>query len=89
MKKLFAFSAITFIMTQANAQQPLYQSKAFSIYPDKTIQGKNEARALSATHLVSNYQSPANKFQSADISFKFAINGRDNEMLPVRIIIFL
>ncbi|MEO8795536.1 MAG: glycogen debranching protein, partial [Daejeonella sp.] len=33
-----------------------------------------------ATELVSNYQSPANEFQSSKITFKFSINGKDNEM---------
>ena len=61
--------------------QPVYHSAAFSIEKDKVVQGKYEATALSPTHIVSNYQSPANLFQSATIEFKFAINGRDNEML--------
>ncbi len=38
------------------------------------------ARVLSPTELNSNYQSPANEFQNPRITFKFAINGRDNEM---------
>ena len=62
------------------AQDPLFRSDAYSIYHNKVVQGKNVASALSATHMVSNYQSPANEFQGADISFKFSINGRDNEM---------
>jgi len=66
------------------AQQPLFKSNAFSIYTDKVVQGKNEAKAVSATHMLSNYQSPANEFQSANISFKFSINGRDNEMFMGR-----
>ena len=69
------------MISESFSPQPIYQSPAFSIYPDKVIQGKNEAFALSSTHLKSNYKSPANEFQSADIIFKFAINGRDNEML--------
>ena len=80
MKKITAcFFALLFLV-KLSAQQPLFQSGAFSIYPDRVVQGKNEAKALSATHMVSNYQSPANEFQSANISFKFSINGRDNEM---------
>ncbi len=80
MKKLsFGLLALQ-LMQQAIAQEPVFQSKAFSIYTDKVVQGKNEARAISATHMVSNYQSPSNEFQSANISFKFSINGRDNEM---------
>lgn len=70
------------MIMQTNAQQPLYRSKEFSVYHDKVIQDKNEARILSPVHITSNYQSPVNLYQSADISFKFAINGKDNEMLP-------
>jgi hypothetical protein len=72
---------ILFVMT-ANAQQPLYTSRAFTVYPDRVVQGRYEAKALSATHIKSNYQSPVNLKQSANISFKFAINGKDNEMAP-------
>ena len=61
--------------------QPVYKSAGFTVEKDKVIQGKYTATALSPTHIVSNYQSLANLFQSATIAFKFAINGRDNEML--------
>jgi hypothetical protein len=61
--------------------QPIFQSNIFSVFPDKIVQDKYEAKALSATHITSNYQSPANLYQSATINFKFSINGRDNEML--------
>ena len=76
------FLVLLFILFSLNikAQKPLYQSPAFSIYPGKVVQGKFEAKAISPQHITSNYESPANLFQSADISFKFAINGRDNEM---------
>ncbi len=66
----------------ANAQQALYKSSAFSVYRDNVVQGKYEAKALSATHIKSNYQSPVNLQQFGNISFKFAINGKDNEMPP-------
>ena len=82
MKKLLAYSFVTFMIANGYSQEKtLYQSPAFSVYSDRVVQGKYEAKALSAAQLQSNYQSPANEFQSADISFKFAINGRDNEML--------
>jgi Bacterial alpha-L-rhamnosidase 6 hairpin glycosidase domain len=82
MKNLFiSLTACLFIM-QTNAQQALYQSKDFSIYHDKVVQDKNEAKIIAVNHITSNYQSPANLFQSAAISFKFAINGKDNEMPP-------
>lgn len=78
MKRLLACSI--FFLGESHAQEPIYQSTAFSIYNNKVIQGKNEAIAFSAKHMTSNYKSPANEFQSADIIFKFSINGRDNEM---------
>lgn len=55
-------------------------SSPFTMYNDKIVQGKYESTAISANHITSNYESQANLYQPADISFKFAINGRDNEM---------
>jgi len=63
-------------------QTPLWQSDAYTLYADKVVQGKYEARALSSTELVSNYVSPANDQQSPRVEFKFSINGKDNEMAP-------
>ena len=80
MKKLSLSLVIFQLLSSVYAQEPLFKSDAFSIYHNKVVQGKNIASAFSATHMVSNYQSPLNEFQSADISFKFSINGRDNEM---------
>src|SRR5262245_37483599 len=60
----------------------IWQTDVYSIFPDSVVQQKFVARALSATELVSNYQSPANQFQSTKLSFKFSINGKDNEMAP-------
>lgn len=80
--KRFLACMLSLQALSAYSQQPVYQSPAFSIYNDKVVQGKNEAKALSSTHMQSNYQSPANLFQSANIIFKFSINGRDNEMFP-------
>ncbi len=57
----------------------LYESAAFSIYPDKIVQGKNEAIVLSPTHIKSNYKSPASETFSRLIAFKFSINEKDNE----------
>ncbi len=74
------------LMTAAltsNAQngKPLWQNKVYSVYADSIRQGNYVAKAISATQIVSNYESPANLFKSADISFKFSINGKDNEMV--------
>ncbi|MBY0481783.1 MAG: hypothetical protein K2Q21_10530 [Chitinophagaceae bacterium] len=64
-----------------SSAQALHSGKAaFTMQKDQIVQNNYIAKAVSATKLTSNYESPANLFQSADISFKFAINGRDNEM---------
>ncbi|ARS34527.1 MGH1-like glycoside hydrolase domain-containing protein [Pontibacter actiniarum] len=66
--------------TGSTHSEPIWQSQAYTIYPDSVVQGEHVARAVSPTELTSNYKSPANAFQSPRITFKFAINGRDNEM---------
>ena len=58
----------------------VWQSEAYAIYPDSVVQQPYVAAALSPTEMVSNYQSPANEFQSPQLTFKFSINGKDNEM---------
>ncbi len=61
----------------------VWQTDAYSIFPDSVVQGnKFLAKALSATEIISNYKSPANQLQSTKLSFKFSINGKDNEMAP-------
>ncbi|WP_242918499.1 MGH1-like glycoside hydrolase domain-containing protein [Pontibacter liquoris] len=59
----------------------LWQSPAYAIYPDSVVQGNFVARVLSPTEMTSNYKSPANAFLSPKVTFKFSINGKDNEML--------
>ncbi|QIX61349.1 glycogen debranching protein [Hymenobacter sp. BT18] len=66
----------------APAVSPVWQSAAYTVYRDSLRQGRATARALSRTELTSSYQSPANEFQSPVVSFKFSINGKDNEMQP-------
>ncbi|WP_242582425.1 MGH1-like glycoside hydrolase domain-containing protein [Hymenobacter telluris] len=61
---------------------PVWQSTAYSLYRDSIVQGKHTARAVSRHELTSDYQSPANEFQSPQVSFKFSVNGKDNEMPP-------
>ncbi len=81
---LFASVACTFsTMAQTSPNKPLWQTEVYQLFPDSIVQeNKLVAKALSATEMVSNYQSPANAYQSAIISFKFSINGKDNEMKP-------
>jgi hypothetical protein len=63
-----------------DATKPLWSSPAYQVYPGKIVQGKYTAKALSAYEMRSDYQSPANLFKSSLITFKFSINGKDNEM---------
>jgi len=64
-----------------NTPDILYKSTAYSIYSDRVLQDSFQAKALSPQHIISNYKSPANALQDANIVFKFSINGKDNEML--------
>ena len=74
------FILLTNILISVAQQKPVWKNSAFAVYKDSIVQGNFVAKVLSATEITSNYQSPANKFQSAVISFKFSINGKDNEM---------
>lgn len=80
LKLFFILSLITAQFCVGQTIKPLYQNKKFVLYADSIVQGKYTAKILSSTVLTSNYQSPANLFKSADITFKFSINGKDNEM---------
>jgi hypothetical protein len=68
--------------TTPDAGPPIWTSDAYTLYRDRVVQGHFEARALSPSELKSNYRSPVNEFQSPEITFKFALNGQDNEMAP-------
>jgi hypothetical protein len=59
----------------------IWQTKPYTIFTDSVVQGEYTAKALSATEIVSDYKSPANLLQSTKLSFKFSLNGKDNEML--------
>ena len=60
----------------------LYVNQAYELYADRVVQGEFEARAISRDSIFSNYRSPANEAFPNRIQFKFALNGKDNE-LPV------
>lgn len=69
------------VTADAQQKEPVFKNERYSLYADCIKQDSYVAKALSRTHIVSDYKSPANQFQSADMSFKFSINGKDNEML--------
>ncbi len=84
MKDFFCLMGMISIMgcVENKNNDALFKSDAYSIYSDRVVQDFFEARAISAKQMVSNYEIPSNEFQDANISFKFSINGKDNEMLP-------
>ncbi len=59
---------------------PLYQNDSFTLYTDRVEQGNYTAKAISWEELSSDYQSPASSTYSSVLVFKFALNGKDNEM---------
>lgn len=61
-------------------RKAIYESNAYSIFPDRVIQGEFEAVALSPFEMSSNYRSPESLSYSPTLQFKFSINSRDNEM---------
>ncbi len=71
------------MLQSQDINKPLLQNPQYSVFSERIEQqGKFIAKANSATEIVSNYKSPANEFLSSLISFKFSINGKDNEMKP-------
>lgn len=65
---------------QGFAQSILYQSPQYTLYSDRVVQARYEAKADAALNIVSDYQSTASEVFSRDVSFKFSINEKDNEM---------
>lgn len=57
----------------------LYSSPGFTVYGNRVEQGNYKSVVVGEDKIVSDYQSPANSFFNPLISFKFSINGRDNE----------
>lgn len=59
--------------------KPIFNSEEFSVFHNRVEQGDFYAEAVESERMVSNYQSPASANFSSTLSFKFAINGKDNE----------
>lgn len=87
MKLRNIYLTVFFISLQAtgwsqSVEKTIYHSQAFSVYTNHVVQGNFTAAALSPNEMQSNYMSQATAFKSPKITFKFSINGLDNEMLP-------
>ncbi len=78
---LFSPSFMTNKVFAQQISRPIITAKAYTVYADSIVQRQYTAKALSSTEMVSDYSSPANEFKSAKLTFKFSINGKDNEML--------
>jgi hypothetical protein len=66
----------------SNESNLIFSNDHYALYLDSVVQGSNKAIVKSATHIVSNYKSPASTSFPGIIEFKFSINEKDNE-LPV------
>jgi hypothetical protein len=71
------FSTLCFAQ---NSDKAIYKSDAYSIYPDSVVQGKFVAKAVSDNQITSSYKSPSKVNFSANVKFKFTINGNIIEM---------
>lgn len=86
--KIFLLSAILLMtawLSSCNHQENnniLFSSSSYSIYPDSITENNFTAKALSDTEIVSDYKSPSLHPQNAEVTFKFSINGDDNENAP-------
>jgi glycogen debranching enzyme len=80
-KKLILTAAMLYgSLCHAQPKNVVYDAGKYIVYRDSIVQGKYVAKVISQKELISNYRSPANEFKSSAISFKFSINGKDNEM---------
>jgi len=86
MKQKISYFNILFLglatILSAQNNKPIYSSPAFSVFTNHVVQGNFTATSLSPNEMQSDYQSQVTAFKSPRISFKFSINGLDNEMLP-------
>lgn len=65
--------------TSCHSRQPIYSTDAYSLFPDRVVEGDFTARAVSATQIESDFRSKSLYYKSPRIQFKFCINARDNE----------
>ncbi|MCX6265986.1 MAG: glycogen debranching protein [Bacteroidetes bacterium] len=82
--KLFflTFACLSFSFVSFAQDKILYQSAEFKVYNNRIEQGDFKAIATSYVEMSSNYRSMQSDIYRPDITFKFSINSRDNEMPP-------
>ena len=79
-RQLLLVPLVALASLSCTGQKPLYSTAGYRLFNDRVVQDAYEAKALSATELVSNYKSLGFLHKSPLVSFKFSINGYDNEM---------
>ncbi|MFN4285070.1 MAG: hypothetical protein ACK4E8_03810 [Lacibacter sp.] len=84
MKKFLVIGAGVLLLhsCRQNPSEVLYQSEAYTLYPNKVVQGSYKAEAISRTCIRSTYRSPAGATYSRLIKYKFSLNEQDNELPP-------
>jgi hypothetical protein len=66
----------------SQSRTALFTSKPFTLTSSAVTEGKYEARAVSRTEITSTYQSEYKRKTERTITFKFCLNGSDNERMP-------
>jgi len=74
--------ALLFTGAFIRANDTIYSSPEYTITASGVSQDTFQARAVSPTHITSNYHSTYKQPTKRLIDFKFSINGRDNERHP-------
>lgn len=84
MKKFLCLAILvgTSFGVSSQSLDSIYSGEDFSVYGNKVVQGDYKAWAESRSHVISTYRSLASTNYSSTISFKFSINGKDNEAAP-------
>lgn len=62
----------------------IVENENYTVTADSVVEGQWSARALSDTHIISNYPSTTYDSIASVIKLRLAINCRDNELLPFR-----
>ena len=62
----------------------IVENENYTVTADSVVEGQWSARALSDTHITSNYSLPASDSVPSVVQLRLVINCRDNELLPAR-----
>jgi hypothetical protein len=81
-RNVFAIVLCAAAMGAAQPRAALFTSNVFTLAPDTVKEGAYEAHAVSPTEIASTYQSQYKRMTERTITFKFCLNGSDNERMP-------